>query len=318
MIKDYEYPVDKKLLLSIITEKEIFEYYLNKPVDLDTKYYNPLRIDNHNNCNFFISNRTGKILFNDHAWEIFDCFKFVQYLYHVSFPKALQIIYNDIVIKGKTNVEVIDSIQITKRVIKTKIKIKRKRFTLDELAFWSVNDKLAIDEEILHSNKIYSLFCYWENDNYAEVTFSFAYHWSDYNYQLYFPKLLKGQRRFLNPSGIKYGDVEFVSFDESYILITKSKKDAFVARMLGINSMFIINEKILLDEEFMDSISHMRIFTLFDPDLTGKRLSVKYRRKYNTIPLFVLKGKDLYEFLDLTDVNTVLTAVANIKERYDC
>lgn len=325
-MKLIQFELTKDYILSKLSEYTIFEKYLEiSNIDLRKQYINILRNDDNANCSFFIRDTDNRLIFNDFAWRQFDCFDVVKQKYRVSFPKALEIIANDFnLLKGVVSAP--ESKVTLQSRAKYSIRIKRKKFSRTDLEFWNIGG-LQIDHNILQKNKIYSIECLWEfvdNDQrfYDNLKCTFAYHFlpdDGYNYQIYMPLKSKEHRRFINPSGIKFGDIEFLDTREEYVVITKSKKDAFYLRLFGINSCFIINEKIKPEDivpHLVDIMGFSTVFTLFDNDWTGLRQSVKYKQAYNTIPLIVdpKQGKDFTDLLKKEGKQYIFDYIEHLKQ----
>lgn len=317
----------KKTILKYISEEQIFEKYLGFLPELHVGFCNPLRIDNSPDCFFYYREGSDKLIFHDIAWGVqWDCFDVVMFNYNCNFPKALEKIANDF---GLLDTKIILTKQLPQKLAKnktgTKLQIHRKKYTEEELKYWNIGG-LNLTEEDLTSNKIFSISHLWEHTPYKTNEFyslkmTFAYHFSGYNYQIYFPlKVNKGHRRFINPSGIKYGDIEFLDFTQSYLCITKSKKDCFYLRYLGVNAIFIINEAIRVDEKLLEIMNRFdHVFTLFDNDKTGLMSTLRFRRNYNTIPLRYEKseGKDTTEVLKKFGKQYMLGLIEYYKTYFD-
>ena len=67
---------------------------------------------------------------------------------------------------------------------------------------------------------------------------------------------------------------------------------------------------------FQLGVKYDFIFTLFDNDRTGISLSWLYRRRYNTIPLFVKIGKDFTENLKHIGKEKMKEEIKNVKAYY--
>lgn len=309
-MKLIQFEITKEYILSKVSEIDIFERYLEiSSVSLNKFYTNILREDSFPKCSFYVRDTDNRLIFNDFAWRQFDCFDVVKQKYGVSFIKALEIIANDFGLIKNTKV-----VEARKELLSVKAKyglrIKRKHFSKRDLDFWNIGG-LDVSYKVLQDNSIFSIECYWEYVNneqrfYDNLKCTFAYHFPDesdlFKYQIYSPLKDKHQRRFINPTGIKYGDFEFLNTEFEYVVITKSKKDAFYLRLFGINSCFIINEKIRASDvipPLLLLMGDVQIFTLFDNDWTGKRQSIKYKQEFNTIPLLFNEdeSKDFTEFL---------------------
>lgn len=321
--------ITKGTILSLITEEQIFLKYLElDSIKLDKLYTNVLREDKTPGCSFFIRDTDGRLIFNDFAWRQFDCFDVVMVKYGITkFNKALKIVaadFNLISNPGELRKEVVARKQIIKKT-KQEIKIKRKKYTKEELAFWNIGG-LIIEPETLEENNIFSLSCFWEMEGnliktfHSKLNMVFGYKiGKGYKYQIYQPKKTKTQRRFINSPDIKVGDLDFIDYDREYILVTKSKKDAFFLRMLGVNVIFILHEKIKIPDTIMENLNRFRLkFTLFDNDETGVQASKTYKR-LGFIPLLYSRqeGKDTTQILNKFGYQYLIDLKAHVENLYD-
>lgn len=319
--------VDKKTLIKLLnqkgyTQEDVFEKYLNLKVDYEETFINPLRTDNNPACRFNNTRVDGTITFVDWARNIrYDMIDVVQKIYRVSYGKAIDIIMNDFGIKKlESRNQFItvkqDEVDVKKekRNSEFSLKVKRRKFTKQELQFWQI-EGLGITEEKLNNNRIYAAHSYWEYRNGKQVNESlfvnnvFIYHNGGYNYQLYRP--FCKTRRFINISNLYYMDYDMVKDSYDYVIITKSKKDAFYLRQCGFNAFCIISERTKLTKDFMDELfSRFKVvYTYFDNDRTGMSLSWFYRKEFRTIPFintFDKKIKDFTNVLQEIGVEEVL------------
>ena len=318
-----EYIYDKKEILKRVSEEQIFERYLGEEVDLKRTYKNTNRVDKHGGCTFFIRDIDHRLIFHDHGKYQYDCFDFVQEKFRVGFYDTLRIIAYDFGLSDQ-KIEKKEYISKTVKKNRNSIKIKRKLFSKSDLELWSIGG-LVLDHNDLQNSKIYSIEAFWEtigeNTNlYNGLRNSFAYHFHGYNYQLYFPLKSKGYRRFINPSGIKWGDLEFLPNTGDHLIITKSKKDSFYLRLFGLNSIFIINEAITISEEVMENLQKrfLLIITLFDNDKTGKIATLRYRERFNTIPFLIPEGegKDFAEYLSNKGKDYIVEVIEYFKDEF--
>lgn len=84
----------KELILSEISELEIFEKYLGVEVKLGKAIVSPLREEKHPSFNVY-QNESGNFYYKDFGDERGDCFKFVMELHSCSFKEALEIVAQD-------------------------------------------------------------------------------------------------------------------------------------------------------------------------------------------------------------------------------
>jgi hypothetical protein len=328
----FEYTISKETILNIVSEQQIFDFYLKEygiKVEFNVQFRNPLRADNIAGCTFGFSTKSNKLILMDWAYESYSCFDIVMIKYKINYGQAIQKINRDInKILEETNVcfEVRKEREVSKKIItKVKeIKIKRKLYSKRELDFWAING-LTITPNLLQKNKIFSVESYKIGDSFFKCdTITFAYHWFENNCQLYMP-YNDGKKRpkFLISPNLLIGDEEFLPQFGSHLVITKSKKDSFYLRLLGINSIFIVNEKIKIDE-FTYAIYKAKfknIFTLFDNDKTGLNLSIHYRKIYkDIIPLYFNKKthkKDFTDNLKYFGLEEIQNLIDIVKTKYN-
>lgn len=320
--------ITKTYILSKITEEQIFCKYLDiSEIRFDTKYLNPLRKDESAGCKFY-RNDKDTLYFKDFAWKTFDCFNVVEFKYGLSFPQALVKIFNDFNIKDSSIPKQQEIVVQKFKPLEYKIRVKRKQFIKEELKFWTPNEswKEKITTEKLQENKIFSISHLWEyvGDDYKYTTDlknQFAYHFKDYDYQIYRPFLK--ERRFLVSQGLKLGDLEFLDIKASYVVITKSKKDAFFLRLCGVNACFILHERIK-PKDIVEALKllyypdDIKIFTLLDNDTTGMRASINFRRLFKTQPLLIPKsiGKDFHNYCQKTSYYETINQISKLKQKY--
>ena len=325
-----EFTLTKDDILEQISETDIFNYYLREygiTVDFNVKYVSPFRTDNRPDCTFGYSKK-GTLIFNDWAYDMYNCFDIVMKKYNINYGKALRKIESDILFIKKNEKDVSGIVlnkinKPSKNNEANPIRIKRKLFSKQDLKFWQV-EGLDITPVLLQKNKIYSIESYWINGVYFKVkNIGFAYHWEEFNYEIYLPYndgILKP--RFLISPKLIIGDEEFLPETGNHLVITKSKKDAFYLRLFGINAIFLVREKMLIDDFTMTIFQarFINVFTLFDNDLTGIKLTNKYYKKHKTIPLFFKRleyKKDFTDNLKFFGVQCMLELIEEIKEQYE-
>jgi hypothetical protein len=316
--------VDKEFIFDRLSPEEIFCRYFSIPfIDTELFYVNPLRDDDFPSCRFYYNRDSGILYFNDFAWKSFDCIGYVQQAYALSYYDALYHIartFNLLSTQGNN----LKPIQV--EVIKQEldIKVMERKLSNKDLQFWKNIDN-SITEKELKDDHIHGLKAAWFNGklvySYTNGDVSFYYHLAPgYNYQLYNPNKFFGTTKFLH-SRTDYLVGEYALNNEcNYVLITKSVKDWFIAKRLGINAVAILSETLLIPKELMITFSKGKlIFTLFDNDRAGKLASIRYRNTYNTTPLLFPSDmeKDISDNCVKFGIDSVLEMVIETKEYYD-
>lgn len=312
--------IDKEFIFSRISQEEIFEKYLNIKVEFGKKYKNPLREDNNPDCYFNYSS-TGILKFIDFAkgWN-WDCFNVVQIIYKCNFKEALLIISNDFNLSNKSvNLKLLERIKlISNSTFKCKIDITHRDWRKYDLDFWN---QYYIDLQTLQFYKVYPVEYAWVND---KLIYRFNNNNLVYCYffngeaQLYLPFVDRSKTRFYITSSKIIMGYEQLPLSEEYLIITKSYKDIMSLSNYEIPAISPSSETILFSQNQMNHLSKRfkKIFTLFDNDSAGKKLSIKYKNNYNTTPLIFPNDmkKDFSDNIKYFGINFMNDYIQNIKD----
>jgi hypothetical protein len=284
----------KDNILKRVTQEQIFEAYLGLPVDTDTNYINPLRIDKEPGCRYYY-NSLGKLYFKDfgskHHW---DCFAVVQYKYGCNFIEALKIIVKDFSLNG---LEATNSVVQYIPPIKTRsvIKVQVRDWTKEDLQYWL---QFNITYDILKLGNIHPCKAVWFGEEYYRCKSNdpcYCYYFGRDLYKLYFPKRKKGENRFIQNLSINDDMLQGLSLlpeSAPYLILTKSYKDVLSLLSFGINSVAVHSEYHIIKRDLYENL-HTRfpiIYTLFDNDPAGRSLSIRYRDLYNVQNLLFPMG----------------------------
>jgi hypothetical protein len=318
---DIQSLLSEETIYKHLSEHEIFEYYLGVTIT-DKLFRSPLRLDANPTCKFFY--KEGRLYLKDFAWKTFSPISCVMQKETLSYREALLRIYNDLIKPANTPKPTLKTSTHTLRELQskktgTKFTVTTRPFTAEELAFWCIGG-MKITEEHLNFYGIYAVDKIHEEEyTLSNQSFAFAYFENGEVNQIYFPKnKALGKRRFRSLSGFTFGGVEWLDRSVNYVVITKSKKDWVFLKFFGVNAAYVIHEKMLLDPVSFFKITRgfKFVFTLFDQDYTGRRLSVSYLWRYKTIPLlFSCEGtiKDFSECVEETGEEHVKELVQQVK-----
>lgn len=293
-------PLLKDEVLKRITEEEIFERYLQLPVDETTQYINPLRIDNSPGCKYY-RNTQGRLRFKDFSKGYnWDCFSVVQYIYNCSFIDALRIIVKDF----KLNTEII-KYEISREVKvreRYRIEIKTRAWENADLEYWF---QFNISTSILSLYSVYPCKSIWVNGEYYRCRKSdpcYAYYFGNNLYKLYFPKRIKGENRFF--TNVILSDNFLQGYSQlppsgDLLIITKSYKDIMSIFSFNLASVAPQSESQIITQEQYDILSNRfhNIIALGDNDSSGRRFLNNLSRSYN-IPSFLFPWTMEKDFSD--------------------
>lgn len=311
--------ITKESLEELISDEEIFEYYL-APVNFSDRLRNPLREDEWAGCSYKIS-KSGNLYFVDWSTGVhYSCYKFVMDMFDISFHEAVYKIYQDL-IEGNPNIIQYNKGKKKYTPSKIELKIKSRKFSKKEIDFWNIGGVKFTEEELIDYG-VRSVETLWENDKiYDNLKNTFAYVEDDKISQIYMPMKSREYRRFINSNNFKLGGLNKINYEEDYLVITKSFKDNLYLRKFNINSIYTISEHItsatILSRRELDKWRESSLYTLFDNDIVGKRQTIKYKNELNTIPLLIPKneGKDVSEHLEKFGYQYLLDEIEETKRK---
>jgi len=301
--------LSKDVILSRITEYDIFRYYCQSFKELNTKFCSELRKDQTPTVSIIKWN--NKLLYKDFGYSdhTFDCFSYVQHVYNLKFFDCLRIIDNDFNLNLAHKK---DAIAFTRgclgyrhnKFIPDKevviIKKKRRSWKLKDKNFW---DKYSVTKETLCIFAVEPLDYYWVNYNRFKcnsITYSYKI---GSKYKIYSP----------------YSDVKWTSNttkkhvqgykqlpDEGDLLIiTSSLKDIMCLYEMGYAAIALQSEMQMPDEKLIERLKERfkNIMILYDNDLKdpnpgqimGNKISDTYGFKNLCIP-------DQYKCKDVSDL----------------
>ena len=185
--------LSRDVILSKITEYDIFRYYCSPFKELNTKFCSDLRMDKTPTVSIIKWN--NKLLYKDFGYEehTLDCFAYIQTKYNVKFFDCLRIIDTDFNLKLASKK---DAIAFTKgylgykynKIIEDKkvvvIKKKKRSWNKKDKDFWT---KYGIDKKILNKFEVEPLDYYWVNySRFKCNSITYSYKIGD-KYKIYAP-----------------------------------------------------------------------------------------------------------------------------------
>lgn len=321
----------KESVLSLISEYDIFKYYMPNEWKLNRSCHSPFRKDSH--PSFIIGDRYGKLYFIDFAdsSKRGDCFEFVRALFnHPTIKETLQRIDVDFglgigegVVKKdyKTNIvntyeqPVIDDVKSYSLV-----QVVTRKFTNRELQYWSEYHQT---EDDLRNNNVYAVkkvFLNRQLFNIAEKEMVFGYLY-DRCWKIYRP---------LNPRESKWmpNNVPIITMDgkddiksNHTAIITKSKKDYMVLKKVFPHVCAVQNESVACFNE--ENVEHIRAnssrqILAFDSDRAGVMNSQKITKMFNfeyiNVPKIYL-NEGIKDFADLAKKHGLQSIEHYLKEK---
>ena len=260
------------VILSKITEYDIFRYYCPNFKKLGKKFVSDLREDKSPTVSIIPYN--GKLLYKDFGSDhTFDCFNYVRFKYNCDFISALNIIDTDFNLNLSSKKQ---GIQFTMGImayrqkkplyIKKEVIIQKKRrpWTRDDAKFWS---KYFVNKKILTMFGVEPISHFWVNGSRftcKSITYAFKFR---NRYKIYSP--YEEQNKWL--SNTKKTDVQGYNqlpYKGERLIITSSLKDVMCLYAAGFSAIALQSEMQVPSEklvaELKDRFSQVDI--LYDND----------------------------------------------------
>lgn len=303
----------KEFILSQVTQEAIFTKYLGIIPNVDVKFSNPLRNDPTPNCKFKWFGNT--LYFRD--WlesNAFNCFEVVKRIYNCSYFESLQLICLhfgllevDISYDMRYTIQPKEQLEIAKITEKNEIRITRKKeWSKEDINYWK---EYYLDYSDLEDTS--PITTYWYNQiQHNAPRLSFAYHFYDYEYKLYFTQAnkKKGECKFLHTNSQIIQGSRYFTYEKSTLILTSSYKDAKVLTRLDKNYDLDIeagapmSETTLISKEKIDFLKskYKTVILYLNNDEAGLRESIKQADLYD-IPYIVnpesVKEKDPSDYV---------------------
>ena len=262
------------VILSKITEYDIFVYYIPEFKKLGKKFRSSLREDN--SPTVYITMYNGKLLYKDfgNPDHTFDCFNYVRYKFNCSFIDALRIIDCDFNLglsprkaemaftMGYMAYRQNKRLDYNKRQVI--IQKKKRPWTTADAKFWS---KYLVSKQILTKFAVEPISHFWVNGNRftcKSITYAFKFR---NRYKIYSP--YEEQNKWL--SNTKKTDVQGYNqlpYKGERLIITSSLKDVMCLYAAGFSAIALQSEMQVPSEklvaELKDRFSQVDI--LYDND----------------------------------------------------
>lgn len=289
---------DKKRLLSVASEKQIYEFLLKEPLVDGEFYYSIVRppgvVDNNPSLSFMVAN--NKIYWRDWGYGLQgDVIDFLKHYYRENMTNAIKRFISEYKMP-KTETESTILVQRERR----KIRYETTPFTAYDLNYWIqygvtintldrmnvANVKTVFDDKtgkVLYTASEYNPAYVYEKLGFSEKSF-----------QIYRPLLddyRKFRNQFVDHTNVLFnGNLFLKQKRSSSCVITKSGKDTLVFLGHDIDAIGVTTESgINIDELTIRELKAMykNVYTWFDNDLQGVTASAKYKNKFSTLSLLV-------------------------------
>lgn len=310
--------VTAEYILSKVDEAQIFSYYFGY-FELKKLYPSKLRRDRRPSTGFFVSTKTGSLLYKDFATnQVVNCFMFVAHLFNISYIDALNMIAKDfglidgIPIKAEAQT-VLQNVNFDKEIkSQTLIQVMPSSWTAAHREYWK---QYHIDIERLIKNKVMpvkKLFINKAEVKTDELCFAYLVRYCDeegkyHEYlKIYQPLRTNDNGKWINnvPISVPFGLYE-LNYNSDHIAIGKAKKDEMVLQSFFTSTIGTQNESEAAITPQLISRLHdhfPRKTIIWDADTTGVENCKKFNNKgfgyFNTPAYLVEKGiKDVSDYV---------------------
>jgi len=296
------------VILSKITEYDIFRHYCPNFKQVGVKFKSDLRQDNSPTVS--IAKINNNLLYKDfgNPNHTFNCFSYVMYKYSLSFVDCLKTISNDFglnlvgevanvpvaVTYGRTEYERIEEKTLSK------IEVRRRPWTIEDKNFWT---QFGISKQLLLTFGVHPIDYFWINEvRFKCKTITYVFNFKN-GVKIYSP--LEIEHKWY--SNVSKDCIQgFPQLSEGEIVIlTSSLKDVMTLRVLGYQSIALQSEMHFPSKELIEDLKSRfkNIVVLYDndadkPSNNGQIMANKICEKYK---LFNLCIPDKYKSKDISD-----------------
>lgn len=299
MINLNKKPLSQESLFEIISAEDVFNFYIPN-LQIGTAICSPLRKDTNPSFSVFWSNRDNTCLYKDFAkaGEKGDCIRFVMRKYNLTYNQALQQIATDLNLQDHLVFEnsrfvpnlhhKINSGARNKYVANSgsnakKIQIRIRDWDVMDLKFWG---SFGISLPTLRKYWVVPLSYYFVRDRcFRARKLTYAYvekKDGKLSYKIYQPFARK-YRFISNQTKDVHEGYNQLPISGPLLIITKSRKDVMsLFEVANIPAVSPIGETIVMKSSVIDEYKSRfdNIFTLFDPDDTGRELTFQYKNLF--------------------------------------
>tara|TARA_R110001583_G_scaffold109576_3_gene258428 strand:+ start:11631 stop:12632 length:1002 start_codon:yes stop_codon:yes gene_type:complete len=300
------------VILSKISEYDIFKYYCPNFIELSRKFCSDLREDARPSVS--VVNYNGNLLYKDfgHPNHTFNCFGYVQKKFNLNFTQSLIRISNDFNLKLAPatglltyNTPTVHNKRIENKKV-TVIKKKRRSWEKRDAEFWL---KFGINKEILSIFAVEPISYYWINENrFSCKTITYAFRFGN-KFKIYAPyekdikwfsntnkKIVQGYNQLPDKGGLLY--------------ITSSLKDVMCLFAMQLCGVALQSEMQIPSEVQMHLLLERfkKIIVFYDNDTPGQAMADKICQKYQLDNLCIPNdwgAKDVSDAIAVHGFNTV-------------
>lgn len=294
------------VILSKISDYDIFRYYCSNFKELGVKFCSDLREDNKPGVS--IVEWKGSLLYKDFAYEehTFNCFGYVMTKYGLDFVGALQLISQDFGL-GLTSTDVIPGAKTYSYTKTTRerstIRIKSRRWSKADADYWSM---FCIPKSLLIRFDVQPIEYFWINDTrFHAHSVSYAFCFNNFQYKIYCP-LEEDHKWYSNVGRETIQGAAQLAQSGEVVFLTSSLKDVMCLRVLDYAAIALQSEMLLPSEETIQNLKARfeEVIVLYDNDFdkeinAGQQMAEKICRTYGLTNLII---PSYYRSKDISDL----------------
>jgi len=305
----YDQLVTRDAIFKLLTQEEIYSYYIGYDISNMGIMCSPFRDDNVPSFSIYYHKSERNILmYHDFATkDSGDCIVFVMKLFGITYEKALLKIAYDFKLSsfniGSYNKEIETFSKLKeKKVIEIGIK-KREWFKIDQ-QFWQ---QFAIRKSTLERFNVCPVeFVFYNGNAVKAEPLAYAYkEWKDgiLTYKIYQPLSPNKKFKWINNANysVHQGYTQLPETGD-LLIITKSLKDVMsIYDTLSIYSIGLQSESVMMKDSVMKEYKtrFKKVICLFDNDTAGEKLALSFTETYSIPFLSIPKLPGVTDYSDL-------------------
>ena len=317
----YAEKITKDDLLNVISQEDVFAFYMGLPHVVKGRYNSPFREDNNPSFSLWY-NQQGTFMFKDHGNGFSgDCIRFVGLLLGLEYYQALWRIAYDF--NFSTRYEAITSRVPKKKIIQKPITIgiKRRKWRGKDAAFWK---SFGIRKATLKRYNVVPIEYLFVNDAVIQTKdVTYAYLETKDNivsYKIYQPYNTKGRKWTTNTNYTVHQGYRQLPPEGETLIITKSLKDVMsLYDVTGYPSIGLQSENVTIKQTVLDEYKRRfrNIVCLFDNDKRGREFTETFCGQCNLPYIFMPEIEGVTDFSDLVKVRGIEEAKTIFKTIID-
>jgi hypothetical protein len=298
------------VILSKITEYDIFMHYCSNFKEVGKKFCSDLREDSNPTVSIVLWK--GSLLYKDFGFpdHTFNCFGYVMHKYRVGFIDSLKIISNDFGLNlADQGTRVSTAVSYGQEKAKeirekqrVKIKVKYRDWGLEDKDFWS---QFCIPQKLLRTFEVRPIQYFWlDEKRYKCHTPSYIYHYPC-GCKIYCP-YEEDYKWWSSLDGECLQGYSQLPETGEIIFLTSSLKDVMCLQVLGYSAIALQSEMHMPKEKLIDEFNFRfkRVVVLYDNDFdkdknNGQIMAEKICSKFSLDNIVIPDG---YKSKDISDL----------------